>query len=103
MSHWTRQTPKSVYPLSCEETRLKVLLAQEWLLERLSKVDVKSICLDKDWNTVFRRAPLPFEIDPQREPGLSHLHLEDLRGTQSRNAAHRPRDSRISMRTRFTN
>jgi len=89
--------PKERLSFIVQETRLKVLLAQEWLLERLPKVDVKSICLDKDWNTVFGESPAPVE-NLTRSENLGFL-IYTSGSTGEPKAVmlpHRPRDSRIS-------
>lgn len=80
-----------------KETRPKVLLAQERLLECLPEVDAESICLDKDWSTVFGESAAPVENLINGE-NLGYL-IYTSGSTGEPKAVmmpHRPRDSRIS-------
>jgi amino acid adenylation domain-containing protein len=80
-----------------QETRPKVLLAQERLLECLPEVDAKSICLDKDGGTVFRESTAPVENLISSENLGFLIYTSGSTGEpKAVMLPYRPRDSRIS-------
>ena len=89
--------PKERLSFIVKETRLKVLLAQEWLLECLPEVDVKSICLDKDWRTVLGESDAPVEnLTTSENLGFLIYTSGSTGEPKAVMLPHRPRDSRIS-------
>jgi len=89
--------PKERLYFIVKETRLKVLLAQEWLLECLPEVDVKSICLDKDWRTVLGESDAPVEnLTTSENLGFLIYTSGSTGEPKAVMLPHRPRDSRIS-------
>jgi len=89
--------PKERLSFIVKETRPKVLLAQKRLLECLPEVDVKSICLDKDWSTVSRESAAPVENLMSSENLGFLIYTSGSTGEpKAVMLSHRPRDSRIS-------
>ena len=89
--------PKERLSFIVKETRPKVLLAQERLLECLPEVDVKSICLDKDWSTVFTESAGPVENLISSESLGFLIYTSGSTGEpKAVMLPHRPRDSRIT-------
>ena len=79
------------------ETRPKVLLAQERLLQCLPEVDAKSICLDADWSTVSAESVDPVENFTNSENLGFLIYTSGSTGEpKAVMLPHRPRDPRTS-------
>ena len=79
------------------ETRPKVLLAQERLLQCLPEVDAKSICLDTDWSTVSAESVDPVENLTNSENLGFLIYTSGSTGEpKAVMLPHRPRDPRTS-------
>ena len=79
------------------ETRPKVLLAQERLLQCLPEVDAKSICLDTDWSTLSAESADPVENLTHSENLGFLIYTSGSTGEpKAVMLAHRPRDPRNS-------
>jgi len=89
--------PKERLSFIVNETRPKVLLAQERLLECLPEVDAESIVLDKDWSTVFTESAAPVENLISSENLGFLIYTSGSTGEpKAVMLPHRPRDSRTS-------
>jgi len=89
--------PKERLSFIVKETRPQVLLAQERVLEYLPEVDAKSICLDKDWSTVFKESAAPVENLISSENLGFLIYTSGSTGEpKAVMLPYRPRDSRIS-------
>jgi amino acid adenylation domain-containing protein len=89
--------PKERLSFIVKETRPKVLLTQERLLECLPEVDAKSICLNKEWSTAFKESAAPVENLISSENLGFLIYTSGSTGEpKAVMLPHRPRDSRIS-------
>jgi amino acid adenylation domain-containing protein len=89
--------PKERLSFIVNETRPKVLLAQERLLECLPEVDAESIVLDKDWSTVFTESAAPVENLISSENLGFLIYTSGSTGEpKAVMLPHRPRDLRTS-------
>jgi non-ribosomal peptide synthetase component F len=89
--------PKERLSFIVNETRPKVLLAQERLLECLPEIDAKSICLDTDWSTVSAETADPVENLTHSENLGFLIYTSGSTGEpKAVMLPHRPRDPRTS-------
>ena len=89
--------PKPRLSFILKETLAKVILTQERLLGCLPDVEAKTICLDKDWSTVFRESAASVEnLISSGNLGFLIYTSGSTGEPKAVMLPHRPRDSRMS-------